>query len=165
MRVFSAADEVCQAPTCTLYKRTLAAISELPTIGGELTSCKVALVAGEAAGQNAEQALFVAARNVNTTFMLLDTPLTTAGAGSLPPQTNVQYWRFRYDQLGYAMGHVAAKLSSTRAKHVAAITGGVPSALEPAGLAFTNGFVFGARAACRECKVLATPFPYDEINT
>jgi hypothetical protein len=32
-----------------------------------------------------------------------DTPLTTAGAGSLPPYTNVQYWRFRYDQLGYVM--------------------------------------------------------------
>jgi hypothetical protein len=44
---------------------------ELPTIGGELTSCTVALVAGDAAGLNAEQALFLAAKLVNTTWMLL----------------------------------------------------------------------------------------------
>ena len=49
-RVFTAADEVCALPTCTLYKRTLAAISELPTIGGELQSCVVALVAGKGRG-------------------------------------------------------------------------------------------------------------------
>ena len=99
--------------------------------------------------------------------MLLDTPLTTAGAGSLPPYTNVQYWRFRYDQLGYAMGHVAAKMSQTMpggAKHVGAITGGVPTALEPAALSFTNGFIFGAREQCRTCKVLAHPFAYDQMN-
>ena len=49
-RVFTAADEVCALPTCTLYKRTLAAISELSTIGGELQSCVVALVAGKGRG-------------------------------------------------------------------------------------------------------------------
>ena len=163
-RVFAAAEEVCVAPGCTLLKRELAAASELPTLGLALDACKLALVAGEAAGTNAEEGLGIAAQLVNTTWMLLDTPLTVLGAGSLPPYTNVQYWRFRYDQLGYAMGHVTATLSSTRAKHVAAITGGTPSALEPALLAFTNGFIFGARAACPTCKVLSHPFAYDDLN-
>jgi|AntAceMinimDraft_1070359.scaffolds.fasta_scaffold106344_1 hypothetical protein len=62
------------------------------------------------------------------------------------------------------MGHVAAKLSKTRAKHVAAITGGAPVELTPATLAFTNGFIFGARQECRDCKVLSYPFAFDELN-
>jgi hypothetical protein len=45
------------------------------------------------------------------------------------------------------MGNMAARLSKTRNKHVAAITGGAPSTVIPSERAFTNGFIFGARQA------------------
>ena len=162
MQVFAGAQAACQPPSCDL--KLIKVRQTITILGGEFMGCRRVLVAGQAAEENADAALFLASKIQNTTWMILDNPFTEARVRNVQVYNNVQYWRFRRDHQGYLLGALAAKLSIPRNRHVGAITGNSYPGLLSQERSLLNGFLFGARRECNYCKVLTTALDYENSN-